>query len=84
VRGRFGLMRGDNFYRVMELAPSHRDVEIAGLLGLSRERVRQLRVMGSFGERWDHGVQVGERECGRCGRLFMPISKYRTTCGCRA
>jgi hypothetical protein len=83
VRGSFGFMRGVNFYRVMELAPSHGDAEISGLLGLSRERVRQLRVMGSFGESWDYSVKFSERECSRCGGLFIPVHKYRTTCGCR-
>ena len=83
MRGSFGFMRGANFYRVMELAPSHGDAEISGLLGLSRERVRQLRVMGSFGEMWGCGDKVDERECSKCGGEFMPTHKYRTTCGCR-
>ena len=73
---------GENFYRVKELAGSHRDTVIAKKLSLSRERVRQLRVMATVKKSYAH------RQCTKCDTWFSPIkkgrfSKFKSTCGCK-
>ena len=66
---RQGNSKGDNFHAVAELhANGQRDVTIAKTLGISRERVRQLRVA--------HGLEArprwfGEKRiCKVCGLSF--------------
>jgi len=73
---------GQNYYKVQELAKNHRDIVIAKKLSLSRERVRQLRVISAIENPY------GSRQCTKCGEWFKPTkrnkpSKYRSTCGCR-
>ena len=55
---RQGNSKGDNFHAVAELhADGKRDVTIAKTLGISRERVRQLRVA--------HGLEARPRWFGK-------------------
>ena len=69
---------GENYYLVKDMAGQYTDSSMSRMLSISRERVRQLRIRTSYED------PLEPRICTKCGDLFTPKHKWRSTCGCKA
>ena len=75
---------GVNYYKVEQWINKYPDSEIAKKLNISRERVRQLKIMirnrkiGEKSGKWRFRI----RACSKCGSEFEPTNQFSSTCGC--
>ena len=75
---------GVNYYKVGQLINIYPDSEIAKRLNISRERVRQLKIMvrnRKIGEK-SGKLRFRIRPCSKCGQKFEPRYQFSSTCGC--